>query len=37
MGFRVQIQADYGSEMLLNVHPEGKRTGAQVERQYSHF
>ncbi|HVU13777.1 MAG TPA: hypothetical protein VHD90_21015 [Phototrophicaceae bacterium] len=27
MGFFLQIQADHGSEMLRNVHPEGKASG----------
>jgi hypothetical protein len=30
MGFRLQIQADYGGEMLVNVHPERKGSGGKA-------
>jgi hypothetical protein len=30
MGFKVQIQADYGSEMLLNVYPRSKSAGGKA-------
>lgn len=30
MGFRLQIQAEHGSEMLMNLHPEDKPSGGKA-------
>lgn len=30
MGFRLHIQADYGSEILSNIHPDGKGSGGKA-------